>query len=648
MRTPEPSPTASASSSTSDVAASASSFVSAGYERYLALLSDIVSTRTVTTDEDALTIGIEWCRSHFAAALSPLKWTVRLDAAQNVEAFPPSAVLDANAPALWLSAHVDTVDVVVENWAASGGGTTADPFTARRDATHLTGRGVNDCKAGVAFMVWYAEAIGRGDVAPFNGGFLVTRREESGSSLPRTSPCFAGGFTSGRLFTAAAPHKTFVCCLENTISLRRLESSSTFSEAGSVVKMKTLPYNSAEVGVYDRERHSIVVTATAPLSTLTATLRRVLGARGPDALRDWKFVAIWPETATSFSTASGEEAAVPPPHRPSAFDAECGKEDDVTAVRVRRQAGGHSCSVRNVDNVLFDELMNIDDDESAASASSRLLWSGRSDEATRVAPHLFIARESHTVVKDRPHGLLLNYRGLAPIDSVWATVAEIRVSLGDAAKTATARTSSSSVMVSKDSETNGSGVDQRMYFDGSHASNAIATAATALAAHHQAKAKAAATAATEDDPSSLFICTVCVAESGPRPVCICEPGTKAAELCRVGPFIPSSSPSPSTGTHAPSPTSTTELSQRYEPNPGRSDASHIWRNLPVALRGNVIVPFTCGPGHRSHRDVVGRFMRKTHGVNEGFDIRIGEAVLPFFVLLVAQFPSAQMTAATAI
>jgi hypothetical protein len=41
-------------------------------------------------------------------------------------------------------------------------------------------------------------------------------------------------------------------------------------------------------------------------------------------------------------------------------------------------------------------------------------------------------------------------------------------------------------------------------------------------------------------------------------------------------------------------------------------------------------------------------MRKTHGVNEGFDIRIGEAVLPFFVLLVAQFPSAQMTAATAI
>jgi hypothetical protein len=70
----------------------------------------------------------------------------------------------------------------------------------------------------------------------------------------------------------------------------------------------------------------------------------------------------------------------------------------------------------------------------------------------------------------------------------------------------------------------------------------------------------------------------------------------------------------------------------YEPNPGRSDASHLWRSLPTELRGERVLPFTCGPGHRSHRGADG-VRRKTHGPNEGFDKVTGQRSFPFFVAL---------------
>jgi hypothetical protein len=75
---------------------------------------------------------------------------------------------------------------------------------------------------------------------------------------------------------------------------------------------------------------------------------------------------------------------------------------------------------------------------------------------------------------------------------------------------------------------------------------------------------------------------------------------------------------------------------KYEPNPGRSDASHLWRTLPTSLRGERVVPFTCGPGHRSHRDDAGT-LRKTHGPMEGFDKETGRACLPFFTRVVSTF-----------
>ena len=67
------------------------------------------------------------------------------------------------------------------------------------------------------------------------------------------------------------------------------------------------------------------------------------------------------------------------------------------------------------------------------------------------------------------------------------------------------------------------------------------------------------------------------------------------------------------------------------------DNQRILAKLPPALRGERVVPFTCGPGHRSHRCAAEGVMRKTHGPNEGFDKATGRACLPFFVGLVGQF-----------
>ena len=68
-------------------------------------------------------------------------------------------------------------------------------------------------------MLWYAERLIAGEVPTFNGGFLVTRREEAGSTLPRTAPQFATDMATAALPISALPRGTFVWFLENTVSL---------------------------------------------------------------------------------------------------------------------------------------------------------------------------------------------------------------------------------------------------------------------------------------------------------------------------------------------------------------------------------------------------------------------------------------------
>ena len=128
----------------------------------------------------------------------------------------------------------------------------------------------------------------------------------------------------------------------------------------------------------------------------------------------------------------------------------------------------------------------------------------------------------------------------------------------------------------------------------------IAHAAVGVAVKPATKASSDGVGA---ETPATFMCTVCLGGPQAKPLCAC------AAPCLPGSSLVASATASEELESAAATRVSTGLSQLYEPNPGRSDASHIWRSLPAALRGNVVVPFTCGPGHRSHRDErAGKFL----------------------------------------
>ncbi|EOD13311.1 hypothetical protein EMIHUDRAFT_119895 [Emiliania huxleyi CCMP1516] len=547
----------------------------ASFSAYLAHLSALVSIRTVTSDAHATAAGIEHCRKALVALLEPFGWRVSTDVEGNLRCEPRSDAIDPSRPLLWLCAHIDTVDADPVDFGGH------DPFSCRETQSHLVGRGTNDCKAGVAFMLWYAEQLAAGALPAFNGGFLVTRYEEAGSHQPRSATAFARSLASGELQLAEAPHKTFFMILENTVRLR--------------------PAGAAEIGVYDRERHSVSLRCKGGLAALGSALL---------ALEDhveWKTVSIWPTNVS-------EDAAL------GAFGLAG------SALRVLAQEGGHSCTVRNADNHVWRQLVRAavgggsagDGDNGAGAAlpvstvlawsssltdggaggsdaAPGLLWSGSEAQPTRVSSRVAVlpreavaeavvrsvadragggrGREDRAATEgckppslaaqlsaaalggDVEHTLLLNYRGLRPLREVRAQIAQLEAALPSAVH-----------LVGDDLE-GGAGAQQACFVASSSLPRVLEAAIDGI-----------------NDAAA-------------------NEGT---------------------------------LTLKYEPNPGRSDASHLWRGLPEELRGERVVPFTCGPGHRSHRDAEGT-MRKTHGPNEGFHKAAGRQVLPFFVAAVAAF-----------
>ena len=538
------------------------------YESYLEHLKALVSLRSVVTDEEALTAAIEHVRASLARALTPVGWTSVTDAAGNVRCLPPH--FDASRPALWLNAHIDTVDAAPSDFAGR------DPFTCFETPTHLIGRGANDCKAGVAFVLWTAERIGRGELLPFNGGFLITRREEAGSSLPRTAPQFAADMASGVLPVSSLPRSTFVWFLENTVSLA-----------------SHLKAAAPEVAIYDRERHSFSLLCRGSLHALGRALLRL------ESHEEWKTVAVWPVASSTPADDPKEKAHDDAAGAPAAWpQAGIGMDAALevaglpaSALVVKRQEGGHSCTVRNADNLIFGclvrEAMQASEEDAQAiealpaaaltawvattvhSAAAdagggdaggggddderiAMLWSGIASQPTRVATSVTALPLRATSRGPAEHVLSLNYRGLQPVTQVVAQMDSLRQSLGG---------------------------DCVRWFAGADLSSGQGAQQSEFLA------------------SSLL----------PALVEEVEGVLDAA------------------------------VTVKYEPNPGRSDASHLWRSLPDELRGERVVPFTCGPGHRSHRCPADGVMRKTHGPNEGFDKATGKVCLPFFVELLGRF-----------
>jgi len=592
------------------------------YADYLRLLKELISHRTVCTDEASLHRVITHCSAHFTAALAPLGWSIRRDAAGNLCCIP--AAVDTSRPVLWLNAHVDTVDA---SHADFGG---CDPFTCIESETHLIGRGANDCKAGVAFMMWYGEQLAKGRLPAFNGGFLVTRREEAGSKLPRTACQFASDLTSGRLPMSTLPRSTYIWILENTVSL-------------ATHLKQPVP----EVAVYDRERHSLLLLCHGTLASLGHAL---LGLADH---HEWKTVAIWPSVRAAGAHVLQELTSAEAAHALVAEGVEKVRggfregsrtsrrriepDEALERLRVPRMAlsqhtheGGHSCTVPNAGNRIFQCLVH-----EAVHASERC-------DGVELPPAALPAWASMMTMSAGTHG---SGHGSAPAGGrdggagdgsgelegtalgtalLWSGFesqpTRVASSVTSLPRSALPRSPAIELSISP-AISSEPGVDRPSC--GSCASDQEHTlvlnyrglkSRTELEAQIQALVTTLGQEGLEWSAGSDLDSGIGAQQ---------KEFILASQLPQVVEDVVESLNG--------------AVTLKYEPNPGRSDASHLWRSLPEDLRGERVVPFTCGPGHRSHLCQQERVMRKTHGPNEGFHKSTGRATLPFFVELVRRF-----------
>ena len=605
-----------------DVATSAPYLSDTDYADYLRLLKELISHRTVCTDEASLHRVITHCSAHFTAALAPLGWSIRRDAAGNLCCIP--AAVDTSRPVLWLNAHVDTVDA---SHADFGG---CDPFTCIESETHLIGRGANDCKAGVAFMMWYGEQLAKGRLPAFNGGFLVTRREEAGSKLPRTACQFASDLTSGRLPMSTLPRSTYIWILENTVSL-------------ATHLKQPVP----EVAVYDRERHSLLLLCHGTLASLGHAL---LGLADH---HEWKTVAIWPSVRAAGAHVLQELTSAEAAHALVAEGVEQVRggfregsrtsrrriEPDEALERLRvppmtlsqhTHEGGHSCTVPNAGNRIFQCLVH-----EAVHASERC-------DGVELPPAALPAWASMMTMSAGTHG---SGHGSAPAGGrdggagdgscelegtalgtalLWSGFesqpTRVASSVTSLPRSALPRSPAIELSISP-AISSEPGVDRPSC--GSCASDQEHTlvlnyrglkSRTELEAQIQALVTTLGQEGLEWSAGSDLDSGIGAQQ---------KEFILASQLPQVVEDVVESLNG--------------AVTLKYEPNPGRSDASHLWRSLPEDLRGERVVPFTCGPGHRSHLCQQERVMRKTHGPNEGFHKSTGRATLPFFVELVRRF-----------
>lgn len=592
------------------------------YADYLRLLKELISHRTVCTDEASLHRVITHCSAHFTAALAPLGWSIRRDAAGNLCCIP--AAVDTSRPVLWLNAHVDTVDASLADF---GG---CDPFTCIESETHLIGRGANDCKAGVAFMMWYGEQLAKGRLPAFNGGFLVTRREEAGSKLPRTACQFASDLTSGRLPMSTLPRSTYIWILENTVSL-------------ATHLKQPVP----EVAVYDRERHSLLLLCHGTLASLGHTL---LGLADH---HEWKTVAIWPSVRAAGAHVLQELTSAEAAHalvtegvekvrggfREGSRTSRRRIEPDEALERLRvppmalsqhTHEGGHSCTVPNAGNRIFQCLVH-----EAVHASERC-------DGVELPPAALPAWASMMTMSAGTHG---SGHGSAPAGGrdggagdgscelegtalgtalLWSGFesqpTRVASSVTSLPRSALPRSPAIELSISP-AISSEPGVDRPSC--GSCASDQEHTlvlnyrglkSRTELEAQIQALVTTLGQEGLEWSAGSDLDSGIGAQQ---------KEFILASQLPQVVEDVVESLNG--------------AVTLKYEPNPGRSDASHLWRSLPEDLRGERVVPFTCGPGHRSHLCQQERVMRKTHGPNEGFHKSTGRATLPFFVELVRRF-----------
>lgn len=145
------------------------SFSDQNFEDYLSYLRALVERPSPFQDPEAVKICIQYCKKVFEKNLK--NHEIYFDAEHNLIAVPKN--LDLTQPLLYLSAHIDTVDAKPEEWDAP-----YHPWQPYEDEKELVARGVNDCKAGVAFQLWVSQLISEMELSSNNLAFCISFKEE--------------------------------------------------------------------------------------------------------------------------------------------------------------------------------------------------------------------------------------------------------------------------------------------------------------------------------------------------------------------------------------------------------------------------------------------------------------------------------------
>lgn len=214
-------------------------------------LSELVSTKTVFTNDSEIESGIEYCAKQFKRYLP--QWKITKDKSGNLLVINPK--LNTSKEIIYLIAHIDTVDAKSDNWIE-----TDDPFKAKITETNIIGRGVNDCKAGVAYQIYLAHLISIGNFDCSNISFLVSRKEE-GNQL-KTSTTYSENFD---ILIPLSSTKTYFISLENTVSIKEKDQ--------------------IEIGIYNKEPSNFFISVSGTIPELRQQLY---------VLKKWKPVVIQP------------------------------------------------------------------------------------------------------------------------------------------------------------------------------------------------------------------------------------------------------------------------------------------------------------------------------------------------------------------
>ncbi len=256
------------------------------YYNYLQLLKQLASMPTVFTHLHDVKKSILWCKKILEQNLS--NYDIYIDAAHNLIAIPQQINLQKNI--VYLSAHIDTVDAIVSEWDPP-----FHPWQIVENDTEIVGRGVSDCKAGVAFQLWLSHLIHNKICTLENLIFTITYKEEGLGIKTATE--------IGKKLGSQLPLsnlKTYCIVLENTVLLQS-------------------PQN--YIDIYGDERSNFIIQVESSLEQLKNILHQ---------LPKWNPVYIHPVTI----------------------------QDNDIPYKIYNQIGGHSCSIGREDNILSSIILN--------------------------------------------------------------------------------------------------------------------------------------------------------------------------------------------------------------------------------------------------------------------------------------------------